>query len=470
MAKPLAKLVAVIKPKRRWAQFSIRSLLLVTAIVGTGFAWWLHEPYRLVGKLRNSDVSWDGGHFGLDARVTGDTAVSLLRHGRRATPALLDAIEQSDKFAAAHVLLTKLWQNRYPVSGAEWNHLRVTLYGNGKLDYHAEQIPAVRVYWQATISHLVASADPTRPFTSPKAIEPEYGHGLTADLVRRGWISLFDGETTFGWEGAMVEDALLSDGTTTTTFGDCQLRGDFATSGKVIVGGHTIDVHDGKFQQTLKDIGRGPVRLNPGLRVRSLAIRPLGMDSVHNGKDLSGWNAIRHPRLADDNQTRWYVEAGAIHSQGGPGALELDRRYGDCVIQLEIRTCAKLVNGGVFFRAVPGDFMNGYEAQVFNACYDQDRAQPVRYSTGAIDDRQLARRLVSNDLDTFSMTVIAVGPHIATWVNGVQMTDWTDDREPDDNPRNGMRLKPGTIQLQSHDSESDIEFRNIRVGEIHRRE
>jgi len=50
------------------------------------------------------------------------------------------------------------------------------------------------------------------------------------------------------------------------------------------------------------------------------------------------------------------------------------------------------------------------------------------------------------------------------------MTDWTDNREPDDNPRNGMRLKPGTIQPQSHDPESDIEFRNIRVGEIHGRE
>ena len=41
------------------------------------------------------------------------------------------------------------------------------------------------------------------------------------------------------------------------------------------------------------------------------------------------------------------------------------------------------------------------------------------------------------------MTVIAAGPHIATWVNGHQMTDWTDIREPNENPRQGLRLEPG---------------------------
>ena len=77
---------------------------------------------------------------------------------------------------------------------------------------------------------------------------------------------------------------------------------------------------------------------------------------------------------------------------------------------------AKLVNGGVFFRSIPGDFMNGYEAQLFNGCYENDPAKPARFSTGAIDDRQLARRLVSRDLEPLVMTVIAAGPHLATWV------------------------------------------------------
>ncbi|HEV3006518.1 MAG TPA: hypothetical protein VGX78_18760 [Pirellulales bacterium] len=156
MATPLAKLVSLLTPKRRWAQFSIRSLLLVTAIVGAGSAWCVYEPYRLANRLRNDDVSWDGNFVGLFPFVTGDTAVSLRRCGRRATPALLGAIEQPDKFAAAHVLLTGLWQNEYPLSAGDWNHLRVTLYANGTLEFHPEQIPAIRAYWSATISEANA--------------------------------------------------------------------------------------------------------------------------------------------------------------------------------------------------------------------------------------------------------------------------------------------------------------------------
>ena len=34
----------------------------------------------------------------------------------------------------------------------------------------------------------------------------------------------------------------------------------------------------------------------------------------------------------------------------------------------------------------------------------------------------------------------------------------------DDNPRQGRRTEPGTIQLQAHDAGTDIEFRDIRIG------
>jgi hypothetical protein len=201
--------------------------------------------------------------------------------------------------------------------------------------------------------------------------------------------------------------------------------------------------------------------------VKTLLLKPSGLKSAFNGRNLTGWTFIKHPQIAEQRQTQWTVDDGAIHCQGGPGALELAGRYGDLVLQIQSRTRARLVNGGVFFRSVPGDFLNGYEAQLFNGCYEQDPAKPARYSTGAIDDRQLARRLVSRDLEPLTMTVIAVGAHIATWVNGWQMTDWTDDREKDDNPRKGLRQEPGTIQLQSHDADTDIEFGRISVAEIH---
>jgi hypothetical protein len=59
------------------------------------------------------------------------------------------------------------------------------------------------------------------------------------------------------------------------------------------------------------------------------------------------------------------------------------------------------------------------------------------------------------------MTVIARGPHIATWINGFQQVDWTDDRPPHDNPRQGQRVAPGVIQLQAHDHGTDVEFKGV---------
>jgi hypothetical protein len=188
------------------------------------------------------------------------------------------------------------------------------------------------------------------------------------------------------------------------------------------------------------------------------------MKSVFDGRDLEGWAVLRHPRRSDEQQTDWRVEDGAIVALGGPGALELQgARYGDLVLQVEARTRARLVNGGVFFRAVPRQFMNGYEAQIFHACYQHDPAQPARYSTGALDDRQPARRLVSRDQVPFVMTILAAGPHLATWVNGAAMTDWTDSRQPHENPRQGLRLEPGSIQLQAHDPQTALEFRAVRI-------
>ncbi len=66
----------------------------------------------------------------------------------------------------------------------------------------------------------------------------------------------------------------------------------------------------------------------------------------------------------------------------------------------------------------------------------------------------------------FTLTVIADDRHLATWVDGDQVTDWSDDRPADDNPRRGLRTRAGTIQLQAHDPQTDVEFRSVRVDDL----
>ena len=316
---------------------------------------------------------------------------------------------------------------------------------------------------------LALFAGERRDFTAPEPADAEYGHGLTAEEAGDGWISLFDGQTTFGWsDGASAEDGLLTGGTTTCTFGDYELKADVETGGRMTLGGgEAVDVPAGAFTKTVQGLGAGPIKLGSGVAVRKLVIKPLNLAAAFNGKDLTGWSAIRRPGVADERQTKWTVEDGLLRGAGGPGALELQgAHYGDFVLQVDVRCRGALSNGGVFVRSIPGDFLNGYEAQIFNGCYDRDPAKPAKYSTGAIDDRQGARRVVSRDGQTFTMTVIAAGPHLSTWVNGYQMTDWTDERDKHDNPRQGRREEPGSIQLQAHDADTDLEFRGIRVGEV----
>jgi hypothetical protein len=55
---------------------------------------------------------------------------------------------------------------------------------------------------------------------------------------------------------------------------------------------------------------------------------------------------------------------------------------------------------------------------------------------------------------------------MACWVNGVQVSDWTDPRAPDANPRKGLRVEPGTLIIQGHDPTTDLSFRNLRAGEM----
>jgi hypothetical protein len=182
---------------------------------------------------------------------------------------------------------------------------------------------------------------------------------------------------------------------------------------------------------------------------------------------LDGWGRVDHPRIAEDRRPTWEVADGALRARGGPGALEYrDRRFGDLVLQVAARTRARGANAGIFFRCRPGLLMEGYEAQVYNGCEEGDPSRPARYATGAIDDRQNARRLVSRDLRPFTLTVIARGGHLATWVDGHQVTDWVDDRLADDNPRQGLRTEPGTIQIQAHDPQTDVEFLSIKIGDL----
>ena len=209
-------------------------------------------------------------------------------------------------------------------------------------------------------------------------------------------------------------------------------------------------------------IGRIGLQLNQGLvEFRNIKLKPLGMKSIFNGKDLTGW------KTNGAMQSRFTVtKEGEMNVKNGKGQLETAGSYGDFVLQLESFVNGKELNSGIFFRCIPGDVMMGYECQIQNGFKNGDRKQPVDCGTGGIFRRQNARLVLSDDFKWFPMTIIAVGPHFSTWVNGIQVADWTDEREADENPRRGLRLEPGSIMIQGHDPTTDLSFRNFQIGEL----
>ena len=212
-------------------------------------------------------------------------------------------------------------------------------------------------------------------------------------------------------------------------------------------------------------IGRGFIglQLNSGaVEFKNIKLQPLGVTPIFNGKDLAGWKD--HP---DSKSTFKVTEAGELNvTSTGKGSLESEGQYGDFILQLECISHAKNLNSGIFFRCIPGEMMNGYESQIHNGIKNGDRTKPVDCGTGGIFRRIDARLVVPNDKEWFHKTLIAGGPHIAVWVNGYQVTDWTDDRQPHNNPRNGLRVEPGTLQIQGHDPTTNLSFRNIRARDL----
>ena len=204
------------------------------------------------------------------------------------------------------------------------------------------------------------------------------------------------------------------------------------------------------------------LQLNSGkCEFKNIKLQPLGLKSIFNGKDLTGW---KEPAGSLSKFT--VTKEGELNVKNGKGTLESDPQFGDFILQLECISHAKNLNSGVFLRSIPGEINNGYESQIHNGFKDGDRAQPLDCGTGGIYRRINARRVVSNDEEWFHKTVIADGPHISVWVNGYQVTDWTDTRKPDKNPRNGLRLEKGTLQIQGHDPTTNLSFRNLKAAEI----
>jgi hypothetical protein len=327
---------------------------------------------------------------------------------------------------------------------------------------------------------LLILAGTARAADAPKA------NTLTRQEIADGWIQLFDGETTFGWrvEGeAKVENGELliggaSDSAVTTNgaLSDARVPIEFfLDKGKrfqIITNSSTGSVEPAKAGWSSVILGnlrnsmiKFAVSKGDHLRLRNVKAKPDGLKPIFNGKDLSGWKQY----TGDEKRAKskfTVTPEGWLNVTNGPGDLQTEKQWADFVFQGECISNGKHLNSGVFFRCIPGQYQQGYEFQIQNGYKDDDRTKPEDYGTGAIYRRVKARKVVSNDGEWFTMTLIAHGKHIRTWVNGYPTVDWTDDRKENNNAREGCKLGAGPISLQGHDPTTNLSFRNLRIAEL----
>ena len=175
--------------------------------------------------------------------------------------------------------------------------------------------------------------------------------------------------------------------------------------------------------------------------------------SIFNGKDLDGWKIY--------GTEKWYVEDGLLFCESGPdkgyGYLATEKFYKDFELELEFFLLAN-GNSGVFFRStIEGTKITGWQAEVepkglvSGGVYES-------YGRGWLIQPDKSKSTAQKQDEWNKMKVRVVGDKVTTWINGVEMITFTDEK---------IGKANGSIALQIHDGGGiKVKWRNLMIEEL----
>lgn len=187
-----------------------------------------------------------------------------------------------------------------------------------------------------------------------------------------------------------------------------------------------------------------------GLGLLLMAFQVKNERSLFNGKDLEGWIVY--------GTEKWYVENGLLVSESGPdkgyGYLGTQEFFKDFELTMEFKQEAD-GNSGVFIRStVEGTKVSGWQVEV----------APPDMHTGGIYESYGRGWLVKPDPskdkalkygDWNEMKIVVKGDRLISYLNGVEMVDFSDAK---------IGQGEGRILLQIHDGGGiKVYWKNIRV-------
>lgn len=402
---------------------------------------------------------------------------------------------------------------------------------------------------EAEAKASVPAAEP--PIGEPAEFEVDAKGLLAAALdesvLKEGWISLFDGQSLFGWSIVGKANWRVEKGVikvdrgeksflyTNLKLADCELSVDFKADAKTNSGVFL------RTQPSPEDVTMDCIELNiappdnpfpTGSLVQRMKLEPADLEKQVGKFDPNQWHTYRirmnGDQIAialdgkkileykDDSGLRqgyislqhneghvefknirlrpldggtslaldanwekdwdksakegaeFAVEAtdAGLKITGGLGQLQSKSDWGDFILQATYQLAKPEVNSGIFFRCVRDSMLDGYECQLNHAITNDDPLQPADAGAGAIFRRAQARVVMGDGSKPTYVTLIAHGPQLMTWVNGIQVVDFVDNRPADDNPRKGLRTAPGPVSLQGHDPTTDATFKSIQISAI----
>jgi hypothetical protein len=178
-----------------------------------------------------------------------------------------------------------------------------------------------------------------------------------------------------------------------------------------------------------------------------------GFQSIFNGKNLDGWQ--------HHGSEKWYVENGELICESGPkaeyGYLSTVDYYDDFELYVDFKQESN-GNSGIFFRStVEGTKVSGWQVEV---------APPKNHSGGIYEsygrgwliqpEPEKDSALKMGEWNT--MKIVAVGPKVTTWLNGVEMITITDEK---------IGSGKGAIALQIHDGGGiKVRWKNLKIRSL----
>lgn len=171
---------------------------------------------------------------------------------------------------------------------------------------------------------------------------------------------------------------------------------------------------------------------------------------LFNGTDLTGWKIY--------GTEKWYVENGELVCESGPdkayGYLATEEHFENFELSLEFKQEAD-GNSGVFFRSMlEGIKISGWQVEVAPPGHNTGGIYES-YGRGWLIKPDSAKDSVLKEGEWNTLKIRAIGSHIQTWLNGVQMISLYDEK---------LAGVSGSIALQIHSGGGiKVRWRNIKI-------